>query len=124
MQGGVIFRAGEALHFLPASVAVKVMSMPHVARVPGGPPELVGVALVDGETLPVVALGEAPRPSARVAMLVLAHHGERIGLVGVEVLSTGRFDVVGDRVDYAGRAAQLFDVAALAANISSGRWAV
>jgi chemotaxis signal transduction protein len=126
MQGGVVFRAGEALHFLPANVAVKVMSMPEVARVPGGPPELVGVGLVDGETLPIVALGDAPAPrqSARVAMLVLGYLGERIGLVGLEVLATGRFEVTGDHVEYSGREARLFDVAALVARISAGRWAV
>ncbi len=124
MQGSVVFRAGEDLHFLPASVAIKVMPMPDVARVPGGPPELVGVALVDGDTLPVVAIGEAPRPSARVAMLVLVYHGERVGLVGLEVLATGRFDVSGDVLVYTGREARLFDVGALVTTISAGRWAV
>ena len=123
-EGGVVFRAGDVLHFLPASSALKVMPMPDVARVPGGPPELVGVGLVDGETLPIVALGEPPRPSARVAMLVLVYLGERIGLVGLEVLATGRFAIKGDAVDYAGREARLFDVAGLVTKISAGRWAV
>jgi len=124
VQGAVVFRAGDSLHFLPANVAVKVMPMPDVARVPGGPPELVGVGLVDGETLPIVSLGETPRPSARVAMLVLGYLGERIGLVGLEVLATGRFALHGDHVEYAGREARLFDVASLVTKISAGRWAV
>ena len=58
MTGAVVFRAGEDLHFLPADIAIKVMPMPDVARVPGGPPELVGVGLVD-------------RPAGRVG-----RHGE------------------------------------------------
>jgi chemotaxis signal transduction protein len=126
MQGGVVFRAGDHLLYLPATVAMKVMSMPDVARVPGGPPELVGVALVDGDTLPVVSLGERPRPSMRVAMLVAAYLGERVGLVGLEVLATGRFEPTptGSGVDYGGREARLFDVAGLVAKISAGRWAV
>ena len=124
MQGGVVFRAGESLWFLPATIAVKVMAMPDVATVPGGPPELCGIALVDGQTLPVVAIGPAPRASPRVAMIVLSWLGERIGLVGVEVLATGRYALRGDSVEYAGRAARVFDVGALVAQIAAARWAV
>ena len=124
MQGGVVFRAAETLWFLPATIAVKVMPMPDVASVPGAPPELCGVALVDGETLPVVSVGQAPRASPRVAMIVLAWLGEHIGLVGVEVLATGRYELRTDHVEYAGHEARLFDVGALVARISASRWAV
>ncbi|HEY8073592.1 MAG TPA: chemotaxis protein CheW [Labilithrix sp.] len=124
MQGGVVFRAADTLWFLPATIAVKVMPMPDVASVPGAPPELCGLALVDGETLPVVSVGPAPRPSPRVAMIVLAWLGERIGLVGVEVLATGRYALEGDHVSFSGHAARVFDVGALVAKISAARWAV
>lgn len=132
-QGGVLFRVGEALFFLPATVASKILPMPGVARVPGAPEELVGVALVEGEMVPVVAVGEldgrgAPRTTGTTGerrradnrpMLVCNYHGERVGLVGLEVIATGRLE---DRDD--GKEAALFDVGAVVARLREGRWAV
>jgi hypothetical protein len=119
-SGGVVMRVGDELSFLPANVAMKIMAVPDVARVPGGPRELLGVAIVDGETLPVIAASEA-RPSA---MVVLQYMGERIGLVGVDVVATGRFEPLGDGVKHEGVEARPFDLAALVGRVRETRWAV
>jgi hypothetical protein len=126
-HGGVVFRAGEHLAFLPATVALKVIPTPPVARVPGAPPGLVGVALVDGQTIPVVRVGTALLAGG--ALLVISYLGERIGLAGLEVLATGRFEpmpesVHGESVLFEGAEARLFDVAAVVSGVREGRWAV
>lgn len=141
-MGGVVFRVGGALFFLPATVAIKVMPMPEVARMPGAPEALVGVALVDGATLPVVAIG----PS-RAAMLVCTHLGERIALVGLEVVASGSFEAApdgdgvvvdqrasggtiherasGERgVVVEGSRALPFDIEGVVSRMREGRWAV
>jgi hypothetical protein len=124
--GGVVFRVGPDLFFLPASVATKVMPMPEVARVPGAPDEIAGFTLIGGGTVPVVRLGDVPRK--RGPMLVVTHMGERIALVGLEIVATGPFEGQeaggGETVTHAGRTARLFDVAALVAKVKDGRWAV
>lgn len=137
MLGGVVFRVADALFFLPASVANKVLPMPGVARVPGAPSNLVGVALVEGEMVPVVALGpletrgsrrppagERPRADSR-PMLVCTYLGERVGLVGLEIVATGQFNAAGpDSVVHGGVPAVLFDVGAVVGRLREGRWAV
>ncbi len=128
-SGGVLFRVGEQLYFLPAAIATKVLPMPRVARVPGAPSALVGVALVDGEMVPVVAIGdldargsrrppsgERPRADNR-PMLVCTYLGERVGLVGLEIVATGR---VGPQ----DANAEVFDVGAVFSGLREHRWAV
>lgn len=136
--GGVVFRIGENRYFLPAAVASKVLAMPGVARVPGAPAELVGVALVEGEMVPVVAVGELDTrgsrrpssPSSRARadhrpMLVCVVMGERVGLVGLEILASGSFaPAEPEGVVYDDVAVPLFDVAAVVARLREGRWAV
>jgi chemotaxis signal transduction protein len=149
--GGVIFRTQDALHFLPASIAIKVMPTPEIARVPGAPRELRGVALVDGDMIPVVELCSPTRTarSARHgrggAMLVCAIHGERLGVVGIEVVATGHFDAEPPddlraplvatgleatelaslpSVKLESETARAFDVEGLIARVREGRWAV
>lgn len=137
MTGGVVFRVSGALHFLPASVATKVLPMPGVARVPGAPEELVGVALVEGEMVPVVAIGELERRGSRRPpagtrpradnrpLLVCTYHGERVGLVGLQIVATGLFDAPdAERVVHEGVPASLFDVGAVVGRLREGRWAV
>ena len=125
--GGVLFRVDDVLYFLPASVATKVLPMPNVARVAGAPALLVGVALVDGETLPVVAISDLDARGSRRPppangtradnrpLLVCTVAGEKIGLVGLSIVKTGRFDV-GDAI--------VFDVAAVVSRLREHRWAV
>ena len=137
--GGVVFRVGGELWFLPASIAMKVMPIPEMAEVPGGPLELRGVALVDGNMIPVVdALDEpwgrlerlerrtAPHSNHKEAMLVCAVLGETLGLVGIDVVATGRFEQgeSAGEVKHDTEIARTFDVAALVARVREGRWAV
>lgn len=117
--GAVVFRAEGQLYFLPATVAVRLAPVPPVGRVPGAPESIVGLALVDGEMVPVVSIGEA-----RTSMLVVQYLGERIGLVGVEVAATGRFEAMHDRVTYLGELARLFDLSGVIARVRDTRWAV
>jgi chemotaxis signal transduction protein len=113
--------------------------MPDVAHVPGAPEELVGVALVEGEMVPVVAIGELDaRASSRSGrgvagdkrtdnrpMLVCEYFGERVGLVGLEIIATGTFDAeTPEHVVHDGVAAPLFDVGAVVGRLREGRWAV
>lgn len=146
MTGGVLFRVAEQLYFLPATIASKVLPMPGVARVPGAPAELVGVALVEGEMVPVVAIGDldartSRRPPSRPRegagplaersrtdnrpMLVCTYLGERVGLVGLEIVATGRFDSSDpSKIEHAGAHAALFDVGAVFSRLREHRWAV
>ncbi len=128
-SGGVLFRVSERLYFLSAVIATKVLPMPRVARVPGAPVSLVGVALVDGEMVPVVAIGdldargsrrpppgERPRADNR-PMLVCTYMGERVGLVGLQIVATGKVSPQdGD--------AEVFDVGAVFSGLREHRWAV
>jgi chemotaxis signal transduction protein len=131
-MGGVMFRARGELYFLPASIAIKVMPTPEMAHVPGGPAELRGVALVDGDMIPVVELGEevsrsrAGTVESARAMLVCVVLGERVGFVGIEVVATGRFEVDGvtGELKLGDEVARPFDVAGVIARVREGRWAV
>ena len=136
MKGGVVFRVAEACYFLPATTASRVLPMPGVARVPGAAADLVGIALVEGEMVAVVDIGDEAPPSRRAEiptrtrtdnrpMLVCTSHGERVGLVGLEVLATGLFETDDDeRVLHEGVPALLFDVGAVIGRLRESRWAV
>jgi chemotaxis signal transduction protein len=136
MTGGVVFRASDELYLLPATIASKVLPMPGVARVPGAPAELVGVALVEGEMIPVVAIGDldargSRRPPADRSrahnrpMLVCTYLGERVGLVGLVIVATGRFDSSDpSTVEHAGVRATPFDVGEVFRRLREHRWAV
>jgi hypothetical protein len=87
-RGAVVLRAGGRLAFLPAHAARRVVPMPPVARIAGAPPHLLGLAVVEGTILPVVSVG-----AARGVLLVYGHGDHLVGLVGIEVLATGVFDV-------------------------------
>ena len=121
-HGGVVFRAAGDLFFLPATIAMKVLPILEVARIPGAPSDLLGVALVEGDMIPIIAL-DWGHPLG-TAMLLCSCLGERLGLVGLEVVATGRFkDAQGD-VIYGTETASLFDVASVIAKVREGRWAV
>ena len=92
-RGGVVVRAMQALAFVPSSVAVRVTTAPLVARIAGAASELLGVALVEGDVVPVVTLAPAAAPSGQLAqMVVCTHDGERLGIVGLDVVAAGLFD--------------------------------
>lgn len=160
--GGVVFRVfgTEALSFLPSessapaavASARKVTAIPEMASIPGAPIELRGVALVDGDMIPIVEVGadanvpraspDREKPSSPTgAMLVCAVLGECVGLIGIDVLATGFFDI--DKSEEATNAGKVlcvrvpspiasappliaatFDLAGLIARVREGRWAV
>jgi hypothetical protein len=148
--GGVVFRVfgTDTLSFLPSTIARKVTAIPEMAHIPGAPIELRGVALVDGDMIPIVeVIAEGAEPSSPTgAMLVCAVLGECVGLVGIDVLATGFFDVgrmgAGPDTDHPEVAGKLcvqvpspmsgappllavaFDVAGVIARVREGRWAV
>lgn len=149
MIAGVVFRIGDRHHFLPAAVAQKVMSMPEVARMPGGPPELRGVALVDGNMIPIVDVNplEAPpsslrdlrqprelrTPSSKAMLVALVPSSplggaaglEPVGLVGLDVVATGSFESEdGISARWGAAYAQPFDVVEAIARVREGLWAV
>ena len=136
MHGGVVFRVHDELYFLPASIAMKVLPVPEMAIVPGGPVELCGVALVDGDMIPVVDVSDPPvlsdrperrelRPRRAGAMLVCTVLGERVGFVGLDVVATGRYEVdATGAVRLGHETAYAFDVAGMIARVREGRWAV
>jgi hypothetical protein len=126
-HGGIVFRVAGELWFLPATIAIKVLPVPEMATMPGAPPELRGVALVDGDMIPIVDVVEEPRASVCGAMLVCAVLGESVGLVGIEIVATGRFQAADHTemaVKHDGEIARAFDVAAVIARVREGRWAV
>src|ERR1700722_3688261 len=85
--GGILLRVAETLVYVAAADAVKLAPIPQITRVPGAPEGLLGVALHEGEILPVVSIG-----SERESMLVCAHGGALLGIVGGSVVGTGMFD--------------------------------
>jgi len=124
MRGGVVVRMGEETFFVPAEIASKVVPLPDVARMPGAPAELQGVALVDGAMIPVLAIGREMPRGARRPMLVCTVLGEKVGLVGMEIVASGRFESAPDGVECNGVVARELDVAAAIARVREGRWAV
>lgn len=134
MIGGVVFRIGEAWHFVAATVAREVLASPETTRVPGAPPELLGLALVAGAPLPIVdirwhepSLRGGSRPPLRTpsAMLVCTYLGERVGFVGLEIVRTGCFEASADGgVIFEGRAIPMFDVGPVVVALRERRWAV
>ncbi len=118
---GVVLQAEGALRFLPADVALRVAPAPRVTRVPGAPPELVGIALYEGAIVPVVAIGPT-----RGEMIVCQQAGELLGVVGGEIVRTGSFAAAAGAVDHEGKRVEALDLAAVYARIQSrarpGRW--
>jgi hypothetical protein len=117
--GGILMRVSETLVYVAAADAVKLAPIPHITRVPGAPEGLLGVALHEGEILPVVSIG-----NERESMLVCAHGGALLGIVGGSVVGTGMFDATeeGTSVRYGEETATVLDVASLCARTSPPSW--
>jgi chemotaxis signal transduction protein len=124
-RGGIVLRAGGTLWFVPASVAIKVEPVPDIARVPGAPPDLLGIALVDGDIVPVLALDDAlrARPGSARALLVCHFLGETVGLLATSVVRTGVFSGDGESILYEGERALPLDLTAMFARLHAGSWA-
>jgi hypothetical protein len=120
-RGGVLLRIEGTLWFIPASVALSISPAPQVARVPGAPAALLGIALQGGDVLPVLVVGLVRGP-----MLVCSYLGERVGLLGGEIVGTGLFEVdaeSADAVRYGVERARPLDLAAIYARVQGEGWA-
>jgi len=118
-MGGILLRVSGTLVYVAAADAVKLAPIPHITRVPGAPEGLLGVALHEGEILPVVSIG-----GDRESMLVCTHAGAVLGIVGGSVVETGMFDATpdGTSVRYGDETATVLDVASLCAKTSPPSW--
>jgi hypothetical protein len=117
-RAGILLRAGASLHFVPASVALRVAPRPRVTAVPGAPVDLLGIALQGGVIVPVIAIGPD-----REEMLVCQHAGELVGLVGARVVRSGSFEMEregSDAVVFEGERAEVLDVAEIYARVQAG----
>ncbi len=118
-RGGLLLRVDKALHFLPAASAVRIALTPELARVPGAPAELLGIAAHEGDIVPVVAIGQD-----RSNMVVCSYSGELLGIVGATVVGAGLFDAAdGDDVSFLGEPAKTLDLASIYARLKGGAWA-
>ncbi|MDB4996962.1 MAG: hypothetical protein JWM74_4394 [Myxococcaceae bacterium] len=118
-RGGLLLRVDKALHFLPAGSAIRIAQTPELARVPGAPAELLGIAAHEGDIVPVVAIGED-----RSNMVVCSYSGELLGIVGATVVGSGLFEVAdGDDVWFLGEPAKTLDLASIYARLKGGAWA-
>jgi hypothetical protein len=117
--GAVLLRAGPNLVYVPAAVAVRLASIPPVTRIPGAPDGLLGVALHEGEIIPIISIG-----GARDSMLVCAVPGGLLGVVGAIPVATGIFDVAPDGVSlrWAEETAAVLDPAAAFARMAPPSW--
>jgi hypothetical protein len=123
-RGGVVLDAEGTWHFIPASMTLHIGPTPRITAIPGGPPELVGVAIHEGTIVPVVSIG-----AARGEMVVCQHAGETLGVIGARVVRAGLFAVVPDRaelVQHDGRLVKPLDLGTIYARVQTGarpgRW--
>jgi hypothetical protein len=113
--GALLFVAGGEARFVPAADAVRVAVTPPVTRVPGGPPELMGIALHDGVVVPVLSVGPA-----RGDMVLCNCAGELVAFVGAEAFETGVFETDGDTIEvlvHEGRRFSALDLPALCTTV-------
>lgn len=142
-RGGVLLvfeREGSArLGFVPAEVALGLVSLGATTEVPGARPPARGIALADGEVVTVLELGPPPRGEASGPWephedwpvpgsdraLLCAIGGQKVALVGGRVLSTGVFERAPgeDDVLFRGQVVATLDVRALYAQAETAIWA-
>lgn len=122
-RGGLVFTsfANERpprSFFLSADVAIKLAPRPQIARLPGAPPGLLGLALSDGAILPLLEVGPD-----RTTMILCLYRGEQLGLVGAEDIRSGVFpadDAGAVRVD--GVRVPPFDLEEMYARVHAVSW--
>ncbi len=121
-RGGLLLRVDGALIFIPASIALRISAHPEVVHVPGAPSELLGMAVSEGEILPVVAIG-----GDRAQMVVCMHASELVGFVGGAVIGSGIFPTAdgasSDAVSFGGETALTLDIARIFGRLRGGAWA-
>jgi purine-binding chemotaxis protein CheW len=87
----LLFRLGSEVHAIDAGRVLEVLPVPHITRVPHGPPALAGIANLRGQPLPVMSmerlLGRDPQSRAsRVGKIIVCDHSGPVGLLVDDVL--------------------------------------
>ena len=127
-RGGIIVSVGERHYVLAEENVVRVVPCPPVQRVPGAPPELLGIAMEGGSVVPVLALATI-EPGAPTGPLVLCRSmGEPLGLCGLTVVETGFFPLAPDlhvpgAVVWRGEVIDPLDLVSLLECVRPGTWA-
>ena len=120
--GGLIVRRGGKLHFIPSSVARRVVTRPAVSRVPGTE---LGLSLIQGRIMAVIALGPSPG-NGGADLVVCDVQTDSVALSGLEVISSGVYDRSADGVLRDGQSVPELDVATevlrFETELSSRRW--
>ncbi len=122
-RGGLVFAVSaderpRRTFFLGADIAVKLAPRPQIARVPGSPPGLLGLALHDGAILPLLEVGRD-----RATMILCLYRGEQLGLVGAEDVESGVFTAEdGGGVQVDGKTIPAFDVGEIYARVHAVTW--
>jgi len=98
MRGGVVFKAGNQLHFLPALAVQQIGPLPPITRIPSAPAGLSGVAQSEGEIVPVIDLREGTQTGEGL-LIVCSYMGEPIGVIGAEVVGIGHYEVDPEQPD-------------------------
>ena len=93
-RAGLLVRHGERLAFLPASVARGLLPLPHLTRIPW---DSVEMALVAGEVVPVLSLGD-PSPE----LLLCELDGQSLALSGLTAVRVGFWPASGSGVSVDG----------------------
>jgi hypothetical protein len=85
-RAGLVVRGGTGLHFIPAAVARGLVAAPVVSLVPGTE---IGMALVSGEVVAVLPLGEGGG-----GLIVCEVEGELVGFSGLRPEAAGFFEEI------------------------------
>jgi hypothetical protein len=121
-RSGTVVGVGGARWFLPSHVALRVARLPTLTPVPGAPVELLGVAHVEGEIVPILA----PRPNVTVGRAVICEQmGERVGVAVDEILHAGVVEAdpnLAGGVRFEGRSVPTLDVAGLCSRVQRAAW--
>jgi hypothetical protein len=118
LRGGLLFKVDGKRWFLAAEHALKVAPRPQVARFPGAPVGLLGLALSDGVIVPVLELGPH-----RGAMIIYVHRGEPLGLLGAADIESGMYSAGnGLAVTVDGKGVVPLDVEALYTQVHAVTW--
>jgi hypothetical protein len=129
--GGIIVRVGERHYVIAEENVLRVVPCPPVQRVPGAPPELLGIAMEGGTVVPVLSLATT-EPGAPLGPLLLCRAmGEPLGLCGLRVVETGFFPLALDlhalhtpgAVTWRGEVIEPLDLVSLLNCVQPGTWA-
>jgi hypothetical protein len=108
--GGLIVRRGGRLHFIPSSVARRVVARPAVSRVPGTE---LGLSLIQGRVMAVLALGRpgVTETSTHAELVVCDLTTDCVAVSGLEVVASGLYPSAVQGVTVEGRLVPELDIA-------------